>query len=369
MTISILKTALLNKLQQLSKIIPSKPSLPILGNYLFETKEGRLFITASNSEGRITTSLDCISDEDISICVPTSIVEGLKTLPEQPIVILINTENKEIQIKYAGGKFVFMGYDSVTYPDKQKLESTSNISMPACEFYNGIVKVVNLAAEDELRPVICTVFIEASPESITFVGTDGHGLGYISLKGSCSEKISVTISRSIASILKGLIPASDENITIEIGADWSGIKFDYLDISFRNVEGRYPNWKVVVPKNNDKKLIVDTKQLIGAIKRTIVFSSKTTCLIILSMESGELTVSAHDLDFSTSAEEKLSVDFDGKKFAIGVKGSLIQEMLTYIDDDRTVLTFSIPEKAILIMPEKQLEGRELTYLLMPMTIQ
>lgn len=369
MTISISKTALLNKLQQLSKIIPSKPSLPILGNYLFETKEGRLFITASNSEGRITTSLDCISDDDISICVPTSIVEGLKTLPEQPIVIFINSENKEIQIKYAGGKFVFMGYDSVTYPHKQKFEATGNISMPACNFYNGIAKVVNLAAEDELRPVICTVFIDASPGIVTFVGTDGHGLGFVSRKGSCTEKTSVTISRSIASILKGLIPASDENLKIEIGADWSGIKFDDLDISFRNVEGRYPNWKVVIPKNNDKKLIVDTKQLIGAIKRTIVFSSKTTCLIILSMESGELTVSAHDLDFSTSAEEKLSVDFDGKKFAIGVKGTFIQEILTYIDDDRTVLTFSIPEKAILIMPEKQLEGRELTYLLMPMTIQ
>lgn len=134
------------------------------------------------------TSLDCISDEDVSVCVPTSIVEGLKTLPERPIVIFINTENKEIQIKYAGGKFIFMGYDSVTYPDKQKLESTGNISMPAYEFYNGISKVVNFAADDELRPVICTVLIEASPESVTFVGTDGHGLGFVSQKGLCTKK-------------------------------------------------------------------------------------------------------------------------------------------------------------------------------------
>lgn len=369
MTISISKTGLLNKLQQLSKIIPSKPSLPILGNYLFETKEGRLFITASNSEGRIMTSLDCISDEDVSVCVPTSIVEGLKTLPEQPIVIFINTENKEIQIKYAGGKFMFMGYDSATYPDKQKIESTGNISMPACEFYNGISKVVNFAADDELRPVICTVLIEASPESVTFVGTDGHGLGFVSQKGLCTKKNSIVISRSIASILKGIIPVSEDNLKIGIGQDWSEIQFEDLDISFRNVEGRFPNWRVVIPKNNDIKLIVDTKQLIGAIKRTIVFSSKTSCLVVLSMAYGELTVSAQDIDFSTSAEEKLTVDFNDRKFIIGVKGTIIQEMLSYIDDERTILTFSEPNKAILIMPEKQIEGQELTYLLMPMTIQ
>lgn len=156
---------------------------------------------------------------------------------------------------------------------------------------------------------------------------------------------------------------------IEIGQDWSEIQFEDLDISFRNVEGRFPNWRVVIPKNNDIKLIVDTKQLIGAIKRTIVFSSKTSCLVVLSMAYGELAVSAQDIDFSTSAEEKLTVDFNGRRFTIGVKGTIIQEMLSYIGDERTILTFSEPNKAILIMPEKQIEGQELTYLLMPMTIQ
>lgn len=370
MTISISKTMLLNKLQLLSKIISSKPSLPILGNYLFETKEGRLFLTASNSEGRIMTSLECISDEDMSVCVPTAILDGLKTLPEQPLNIYINPNNKEILIKYSGGKFEFMGYESVSYPSKRDFDSLDYINTTAEEFYNGIVKVVNLAAEDELRPVMSTVLIEASPKTLTFVGTDGHGLGSFSLKKeSCTKKISVVISRPMASILKSIIPASPDDLQIKVGPDWSIVTFGDFEISFRNIEGRYPNWKAVIPHNNPLELVVDTKQLIGAIKRTAVFSNKSLCLILFKADHDQLVVSANDLDFSTSAEETLSAEFKDDEFKIGVKGSLILDMLSCIDDERTKLTFNQPNSAILIMPEKQQEGQELTYLLMPMTIQ
>lgn len=103
MTISVSKSMLLAKLQQLSRIIPSKSTTPIISNYLFEINNGKLFITAANEEGRITASLECIADEDLSICVPASILDGLKTLPEQPIDICINPDNKSILIKYHGG--------------------------------------------------------------------------------------------------------------------------------------------------------------------------------------------------------------------------------------------------------------------------
>ena len=96
MTISVSKNMLLAKLQQLSRIIPSKSTTPIVCNYLFEIKDGRLFITTANDEGRITASLECMAEEDLSICVPASILDGLKTLPEQPLDISINPDNKSI---------------------------------------------------------------------------------------------------------------------------------------------------------------------------------------------------------------------------------------------------------------------------------
>lgn len=128
-------------------------------------------------------------------------------------------------------------------------------------------------------------------------------------------KISVIISRPIASVLKAILPASSDNMEMRVGADWSDVIFNDYEISFRNVEGRYPNWKAVVPKANKLELLVDTGQLIGAIKRTSVFSNKASCLIVLRIIRDKLTVFAQDIDFSTSAEETLEVDFNGNEFS------------------------------------------------------
>lgn len=370
MTITISKTALLSKLQLLSKIIPAKSTTPIFGYFLFEMKGGRLFLTASNEEGRITTSLECLSDEEGTICMPTTIVEGLKALPEQPIDIFIDLTIRNVKIKYHGGKFEFSGYDPSTYPVRKEIQALDSIQLTADVFYTGIAKVLNFTAVDDLRPILTSVFIETSPGSIYFVGTDGHGLGY--MKRDCDSQrspISVVLSRSMASVLKGIIPATEEAMEIGVGGDWSEIAFNDYDISFRNQEGRYPNWKTVIPQANNLKLTVDTKLLLSAIKRTSVFSDKLSSLILLKILDDKLTVLAQNLDYSTSAEETLGVEFTGSQFTIGVKGSILQEMLACVDAERSILTFSEPNRAILITPETQSAGQELTYLLMPITIQ
>ena len=230
--------------------------------------------------------------------------------------------------------------------------------------------MINFAAADELRPVMNSVSIETVPGEIIFVSSNGHGLGLFKRENKrCTETCSVIISRQIASVLKGLIPLSEEKLVIKVGSDWSEISFEDYEISFRNVEGRYPNWRAVVPKSNNLELKTDTKLLLGAIKRTSVFSSKISCLIKLSARYDKLVVSAQDLDYSTSAEETIPVEFGEREFVIGVKATLIQDMLSGIDDDRSILSFATPSTAFLIAPEKQAEDEELTYLLMPMTIQ
>ena len=370
MTISISKTALLNKLQQLSRIIPSKSSTPVVQNYLFEVRDGRLLVTAANDEGRIMTSLECMVDENISICVPTSILEGLKTLPEQPIDIHINPDKKSILVKYHGGKFEVIGCDSKPFPQKKTAEVLDEIKTTAEDFNYGISKVINFAASDELRPVMASVSIESNPGRIIFVASNGSTLGLLEKQNeNCTGNSSVIISRPIASILKGLIPMSDDELIIRVGKDWSEILFADYEISFRNIEGRYPNWRAVVPKSNNLELKVDTKLLLGAIKRTSVFSNKVSCLVKLSARYDKLVVSAQDLDYSTSAEETIPIEFGEREFAIGVKATFIQDMISCIDDDRSALSFGTPSSAILIAPEKQKENENLTYLLMPMTIQ
>ena len=157
-----------------------------------------------------------------------------------------------------------VGYDPSTYPGKRSIEVLDSVSLSAEDLFNGISKVINLAGNDDIRPVLSSVFIETEPETVCFVGADGHGMGFLR-KGNDRQvgKISVIISRPIASVLKAILPASSDNMEMRVGADWSDVIFNDYEISFRNVEGRYPNWKAVVPKANKLELLVDTGQLIG----------------------------------------------------------------------------------------------------------
>lgn len=370
MTITISKSLLLSKMQLVSKIIPSKSTTPALCNFLFETKEGRLFITGANDEGRIRTSVECLFDEELTLCVPTSIVEGLKTLPEQPINVHINPDNLSILVRYQGGKFEVAGYSTNTYPQKKEITTLETISITAEELYSGISKVINFASESDLRPILDSVLLEAKQGCIFFVATDGNGLGVMKKESpNFTYSISIVISRAIASIIKSIIPLSDDSLTFRVGKDWSEVLIPDCEISFRQQEGRYPNWRSVVPKENNLELLVNTEQLISAIKRTAVFTNKISGLISMKIEPEQLILSAQDLDFSTSAEEKMPATFNKDKFHIGFKGSRIQEMLACIDTERSRFTFSDPSKAILITPEIQSENEELTYLLMPITIQ
>lgn len=367
MTITVSKSELLQKLQAVARLIPQKPSIPIIGYFLFEAKNGQLIITGMNDEGRATTEIDCKIEGDVSICVSTTIMDGLKNIPEQPIMIDID-ESMNIHVRYQGGRFDLVGLAPTTYPQRIAIDPIGEINMEAHDFYDGLSKVINLAATGDLRPIISSVFVEANPDAIHFVATDGHGMGFLKYP-TTGERISVVISRSISSFLKNILPNRNGEIEIRIGTERTEIQSGDLFLSFRHIEGKYPNWRSVIPAGNTLVMTADTKQLIGAIKRTLVFSDKASSLLVLNIKNKKLTVKAQDVYWSTSAEESVDIEFNGDNFDIGLNGALTLEIMSNIDSDRVMFSFSDPSKAVLVKPEsKDNKGRELTYLIMPMTI-
>lgn len=368
MTITISKTDLFSRLQLLSKILPSKTATPILLNFLFEVKGNQLFVTACNEEGRITSKISCKADGDIKICLPIYLLDGLKNLPEQPISIQI--KDLEVKVVHAGGSFEMMGFNAGVYPEGRKIIQLGVIDLPAKVLFLGISKVINFASVSDLRPIISSVNLEAMSGVINFVSTNGHGIGiYTSTEVSCTEKISVVISRSISQILKSVVPSTEENVQMQIGSDWSQLHYNDYDILFRNLEGRYPNWRMVVPTSNEKEMLVETQQMINAMKRTMVFSNKSSNLLILQIDSSSLKLSAQDLDYSISAEESLPCEFNHSNFKIGVNAIMLLDMLSCINSKHLLISFSSPDKAIAISPKEQDECKVQKYVLMPMTIQ
>lgn len=371
MTFTVSKTKLLSGLQSIWKMVPSKASLPILYNILFDIRKDTVFITAANEEGQIKTCLDCVADAEYKVCIPAAmLLNALKTLPEQPLKFTVSEEKNEIVVKYAGGKFEMVGFSVETFPEPKEIEEPVEIVTSCATLLYGLSQVQHLVAEDELRPVMGTVYMAAKKGMLTFVASDGHVLGLLDkADAGVNETFSIMISKRIASVLKTILPDdAGEEVTILSGKSNALVTFGDSSLVFRLPEGRYANYKSVIPQDNDKKVIVSTADLINSVNRVSVFANKATGLLVLDIKREKITVTACDMDYSTNAEEILDCDYSDMPIKVGVKSGYLLDVLSHIDADRCVISLKNESKAILILPEVPHDGEELLYLLMPMSI-
>lgn len=372
MEFKLSKTALLSRLNSVSKMIQAKNSLPILSNFLFEVQKNVIEITAANDEGQVKTSVECMSDSDFKVCIVASmLITGLKSLPEQPIVFNVTETSLEISISYQGGKFVLPGFETTTFPTPNKTQFSDQqlsgtLSIPAGQLLSGINHVHNLAADDDLRPTLASVYVDSLADKTIFVGADGHALGTCEMAIK-STAPSFMLSKKMCNIIKSILPGIGGDAVVKVGSSHALIVCDQYEIYSRLVEGRYPNYNSVMPKNNDKILKVSTESFIGAITRVSAFASKTTSLLVLDISAGTFRVTATDSDFATNAEETIDCEYMSSPIKIGVKYSILLDVLSHIDSDRCVISFAGPSTALTVVPEEQGQA-SLTYLVMPMTL-
>lgn len=348
--ITISKHDLLTKLQVVIKMISNKSSLPITTNFLFKTDgDGILHVTGSNIEGRITAKVACKAGNMFSVCVPTNIVEALKALPEQPIEISYDHDFM-IVLSYNGGTFKIQGYDPEIYPATETENFEGSLSFLPSTLCRGIDKVICMADEGDLRPVLNSTCIESRGGKVSFVATNAHALGYIEINGIEGPDSTFILRKQIASVIKSMIFMSEEEVTLRSGKKWSELNAGEYDIMFRNTEGRFPNWRSVIPKDNEIIMETNTKELVGAIKRTSVFSDRTL-LVMLDINESKVRLSTQDVSYSASAEEELGCKCNGC-IKVGVKASDILEILQSIESDSVVVKLKDPSKSILCVLTK-----------------
>ncbi|MDR2970092.1 MAG: DNA polymerase III subunit beta [Tannerellaceae bacterium] len=366
MTITVPRSEFLSRLQTAGKIISAKPVLPIMAYFLCEVREGRLNISAADSIGRIDTFMECVSDAEGKICIESrKIIEALKELPEQPIRLEINEENYEIRIVYSGGRFEMVGSNPLLFPEAKKISDTVSFDVESELFIKGINGALFCAADDELRPAMNGVFIETDDTGINFVATDSHRMALIHCDASALPRQSFVLPVKVAGILKGFYKKTDETVSIHAGT--SNVKFNIGGYRITSIlqEGRFPNYRSVIPKN-EKRLTIDTSSLKDAISRVSLFANQATLLVVLSLTKNNILVKAQDIDYSSHAQETIACEYEDEKFEIGLKSSFMQEILSHIESDQVVLLFSEPQRAILIEPSGK--GDNVMYLQMPLTI-
>lgn len=361
---------LLRQLQVLGGVINSNNTLPILDNFLFELSENQLKISASDLETTMSSKVEVESDSSGSIAVSARLLlDTLKTFPDQPLTFKTDGESK-IEIVSNQGKYDMAYFAGDEFPKAVNLPSPSTTIIPANILGTAISKTIFAAGNDDLRPVMSGVFFQFNSQSLTFVATDAHKLVKYSRTDVTGEKNAEFIMpKKPLNLLKGILGGSDSDVTIEYNDANAKFTFDNFVLVCRLIDGKYPNYEAVIPKENPNKLTVDRASFLNSVRRVSIFSSKTTHQIRLKMAGTELNISAEDADFSNKADERLSCDYQGDDMKIGFNSRFLSEMLSNLNSNEVLIEMSLPNRAGILTPiDGTDEGEQITMLVMPVML-
>lgn len=372
MRFDVSSTALLSRLQSISKVIASKNSLPILDSFLFDLDGNKLTITASDAETRLVTSVEVMNSKGTGLFAVSAkiLLDPLKELPEQPLTFDINDENLEIFIHFQNGKYNFIGQKGDTYPLQKPLNDNAiAIIVDSQMLLNGISRSLFATADDELRPVMNGIYFDIHTDDLTFVASDGHKLVRLrNLSVKSPERASFILPKKPANLLKNLLGKETEMVNIKFDDNNAYVNCANFEMVCRLIEGRYPNYNSVIPQENPFKVTIDRISFLNALKRVSVFSNPASSLVKLQLKESEMVVSAQDIDFSTSAEEKIVCQFNGTELNIGFKATYLIEILSNINSEEVILELADPSRAGLIVPAENEENEDQLMLLMPMML-
>ncbi|MFH2143827.1 MAG: DNA polymerase III subunit beta [Bacteroidota bacterium] len=374
MNFIISSSELLSHLQSVGRVISTKNTLPILDNFLFSIKNKKLTITASDLESTLITNIDLQNCEgEAVIAVPAKIIgDILKEFAEQPLTFKIDTEKLHIDILSENGKFSVPYQNGSDFPviPSVKNEQATKISINPDLFLNGILKTLFATADDELRPVMNGIFIELESNEITFVASDAHKLvRYKRTDVNISESSSFILPKKPASLLRNILPKEKNEVVLEF--DEKNAYFTMTDYKLicRLVEGNYPSYNTVIPTNNPNKLVIDRIDFYNTLKRVSLFSNQASNLVKLNLSGNQLTLTAQDIDFSISAHERVTCQYDGEEMDIGFKSTFLLEILANLASTEIVMELSDPTRAGILLPhEKEIPEEDVLMLLMPMMI-
>ena len=363
-------STLLKELQKLNGVISTSNTLPILDNFLFEIEDGKIKIIASDLETTMISEITTESSSNGQITIPSKIlIDTLKTFSNQPLTFLVDEETKGIEISSENGNYKLAGQDAKEFPKVPELSSSSSFLISSSVLLNAINKTLFASGNDELRPVMSGVFCELSEENITFVATDAHKLvKHTRSKITSNSNSSFILPKKPLSLLKNNID-SDSDLNVDFNETNVKFSLDNITLICRLIDGKYPNYDAVIPKDNPNKLVINKDELLNSIKRVSIYASKTTHQIRLKIAGSQLQITSEDLDFANKAEERLTCSYEGEDIEIGFNSRFVIDMLNNIGAEQVCLEMSAPNRAGIILPlDGQEENEDTLMLVMPVML-
>lgn len=360
------------QLQAVSKVINSKNALSILDNFLFELHDGWLTITGSDQENIVSSRVEVTDSEgEGDIAVPAkTLLEITKEINNQPVTFSLNENTGEIDVLFLTGRFRFMGINADEFPRGEKMDEDATILViPASVMKKGIDKTLYAVSLETIRPMMTGIYWDIHEGDITFVASDTHKLvRYINSEVNPEVVTSFIMPSKPASIMKGILDKTTEDVRMTLGEKGARFEFGDFTVTCRFIKGNYPNYNRVIPDNNPFAVKVSRESFFNAMRRVAIFASKASSLVKFDITESGMVLSAQDLDYGTSAEERVMCEYEGNPMTIGFNSTFTQEILANLSGDDVVVRLSDPARPGIFEPLEQEPNENLVTIQMPLQV-
>ncbi|MCU0625861.1 MAG: DNA polymerase III subunit beta [Gemmatimonadaceae bacterium] len=369
MRFTIAREKLQEGLAAVAASIPGKTTLPVLANILVETTERGIRLSGTDLDIAVSTEVAADVEAQGAITIPAKkLLELARELPPYPVKIAAAGEQK-VTLECGRAKFKLLGLARDEFPAFPAIRFQESWKLKAEDLQKLIQHVSYAVSTEESRPILNGVLWELRPERMRMVATNGHRLAKLDIPtaGSGQSADLIVLPKALEQVRK-LFAAADE-LEVARGDNHLGFRNISGDkqIFTRLIEGPYPNYEQVIPKENDKTAVAEKDALMAALRRMGTVASDQTHRIRLSFNAGLLRFQVNTPDLGDGQDE-IPVRYDGDQLDIGFNGAYLLEILKNIPTPEVRLSFRAPERAATIEPEAWSDPAQYLTILMPLRL-
>ena len=366
MKFSIQREAFLKPLQQVIGVVERRQTLPVLGNVLLNASRKSIKLTATDLEVELQAQVSQAVTEPGDITLPArKLLDICRTLPDEA-QLDISLNKDRVLVRSGKSRFTLSSLPATEFPVIDKIKSARTFSLTQKELHQLIERTAFSMAQQDVRYYLNGLMLEPAGSVLRAVATDGHRLAMCELPADTGEQDSqqVIVPRKGVHELHRLLEQNDTEVQIEIGSNHIRITTDDLRFTSKLIDGRFPDYQRVLPKNADKQLLINRELLRQALTRTSILSNEKYRGIRLEISKNNIKIQAHNPDQEEAIEE-IDASYDDESMVVGFNVTYLLDVLNAIDTETVAMSLSDASSSALIHKPGTEDCR---YVVMPMRL-
>jgi len=348
--IQVSQTDLVHALGGVANVVSTKATLPILSTILFDARDGILTLAATDLDVSVVTKISSVEvDIEGKAAIPAGkFVAFVRTLPAN--TVLIEADDNHVVVRSGKAKLEEPCMDPDDFPALPKVQDTSSFSMPGSLLVEMIRNTVYATSRDETRPALQGVYWELFNGHFTMVATDGHRLSRVKRPVKIAKKVERKLIASAGGLQQVMRLAEGvDKVTIYLGEHQLSFEIQNTTLHTRLVEGTFPNYEQVLPKNNTRRVICDRDSLNDGIRRVKISADRVTNQVRFSVDGKTMILSASGTEGSR-AEDEVPIEYEGDVLSIGFNHSYVEDILKHFKTENLVIALDRPDSAAIFVP-------------------